>query len=211
MKMASAQMKLIGAHATRLATRLVIISGIVVLGVYWNRLFEALLVLVAIFQFELAYRQYWFNKAHYEPLFAVYLVEKQGKESIHVSIENIGSTPAYLLGVSRILCGNVPLPPEEWMQHVEAPRHACLKPSSGSTLAIVSKSFFNEKFEREGCVMEVSYVDCFGEWKDFLVAFSRLTPMIITRRERPPGLFLSIGDEIATLRVLRNFYKLTKK
>jgi len=201
------KMKLVGA----LVAKLVIISWIVVLGVYWNRLFEALLVLVAIFQFELAYRQYWLNKAYNEPVFAVYPAERQGKEYICITIENIGSTPAYLLGVSRILDGNVPLPPEEWTQQIRAPTHACLRPSSTGILAIISKSFFEEKFEKEGYVMEVSYVDCFGEWKDFRVIFSGLIPIISLRREGPPGFFLSIGEEIAILRTLRNLHKTYRK
>ena len=79
-----------------LIIRLIAIGGIIALGLWLNRLFEALLVLVAIFQFELAYRQYWFSKVRNEPLFAVYIQEESGEKSMYIEIENLGPTPAYL-------------------------------------------------------------------------------------------------------------------
>lgn len=45
-----------------LAFRILIIASIVCLGFYTGRLFEALLLLVSIAQFELAYRQWWFSR-----------------------------------------------------------------------------------------------------------------------------------------------------
>ena len=36
-----------------------VIAGVVALGLYWSRLFEAVLTLVAILQFKLACRQHW--------------------------------------------------------------------------------------------------------------------------------------------------------
>ena len=79
-----------------LIVRLAPIVAIIGLGLYLNKLFEALLALVAILQFELAYRQHWFNKARSEPLLAVYAPEEQGKEPIRIEIENLSPTVSIL-------------------------------------------------------------------------------------------------------------------
>ena len=187
--------------------RLFIIVMIIALGLYWGKLFEALLVLVAIFQFELAYRQYWFSKVRDEPTFAVFASEHRNN-SIFVEVRNVGLTPAYNVGVSRIICRGIPVKPEEWTKYVRASRHPCLAPLSSGTLAIIDKCFYEKHFIRESCVLEVSYFNKFGEWKNFMIGFHELTPIIITGKEKSPGFLLSLGDYIALLRALIALRKL---
>jgi hypothetical protein len=185
---------------------------IIALGLYWSKLFEALLVLVAIFQFELSYRQHWFNKMRDEPAFAVFS-SKQSDGSILISIRNTGPTSAYLVGVSRVICNGAPLSPEEWSSYVKALKLPCLPPSTDSpTLAIINENFYEGCLVKKHCAMEVLYVNKYSEWKSFLVGFHELMPIIITKEERPPGFFLSVGDDLAivksliALRRLRRIY-----
>ena len=191
-----------------LLIRLIVISGIIALGLYLNRLFEALLVLVTILQFELAYRQHWFNKARSEPLFAVYVREEHNRRSIFIEIENLGPTPAYLLRVSRVLRGETPLRPEEWVQYMETPLHFTLKPSFKGTLAIIPKSFYEEKFAKGQCAMEVSYINYLDEPKSLFIKFSGSTPILVPERKRPPGFLLSLGEYFEILWMLWRLRKL---
>ncbi|GEM_PF-2175389 len=196
-----------------LVGRVAIIIGIVVLGLYWGKLFEALLVLVAIFQFELAYRQHWFNKVCDEPVFAVYALKHN--DAIHLSIMNVGSIPAYLVGVSRVICNEVPLPPEEWTKHISSPRHACLTPLSAGasmgTLAIIDRDFYNKYLSKGDCVLEISYVNRYGEWQSLMVVFHELTPIVRTYMKKPPGFLLSIVDYIILLKTFVALHKLKQK
>jgi len=179
--------------------RLATIAVIIGLGFYWNRLFEALLVLVAILQFELAYRQHWLEKTRYEPVFAVNVPEKRNNR-VYLEVKNVGSTPAYLVGVSRVLCNGVPLPPDLWSSYVRSEIISCLEPSSKGTLAVIDDVFFEEYFKKKRCAIEVSYSNMYEEWNSFRATFYNHVPMLISSTGRPPGFLLSIADYILMLR-----------
>ena len=193
-----------------LLIRLAVIIGIITLGLYWGRLFEAILTLVAILQFELACRQHWLNKLRDEPSFAIY-ASKQDNNSIYLEITNVSTAPAYLVRVSRVLHNGVPLPPEEWTQHIKTPWIACLAPSRGGTLAIISKDFYDKYFRERGGVLEVSYVNKYSEWKSLLVSLHELTPIIHMPVGKQPGFLLSLADYIMMLKALTFLYKLKQK
>ncbi len=147
------------------------------------------------------------NKLHDEPSFAVY-ASKHADNAVYLEIRNVGSMPAYLVGISRVICGGVPLPPEEWTRHIESPRHACLTPSSGATLAIVDGDFYDKHLGRGGCILEVSYVNRYGEWRSLMVSFYEHTPVIAMPVRRPPGFLLSLADYVMMLKALITLHKL---
>ena len=116
--------------------RLAVIATIIGVGFYLGRLLEALLTLITIFQFELASRQLWLHKALSEPLFAIYLMKESNERYYYLTIENVGSTPAYMVSVSRIISKNgKPIPPEEWSKHVVTSFIACLKTKESPTFS----------------------------------------------------------------------------
>lgn len=171
---------------------------IITLGLYYGKLFEALLVLITFLQFELAYRQHWLSKVRDEPVFAIYISRVFDKRDVHINLENVGPTPAYLVGVSRILCKGMPLSPEQWESFIKSPRHSYLKPSAIGKLAIINQDFYEKYFEKRGCTLEVSYFNRYNEWRSFVVGFNRNLPIIINERE-PPGFLLSIPEHISLL------------
>jgi len=91
----------------------IIIGTLIFLGIYLNKLFEALLVLVAWLQFELAYRQFWLYKKLQKPSFSLFL---HGEIPYYfLYIQNVSSSPAYTIQITRILDKNLkPIPPERW-------------------------------------------------------------------------------------------------
>jgi hypothetical protein len=198
--------KLIG----QITSRLSVIAVIIVLGLYWGRLLEALLVLVAVFQFELAYRQYWLSKIRDEPIFAV-SSSKQNDGSIVLSIRNAGSTPAYLVSIGRIICNGTPLSPKEWCNYVKSPELSCLLPSMDGTLAIIDGNFYERCFIKSHCKMEILYFNKYGELKNFILGFHKFTPLISAGEEKPPGFLLSIGEYFAIVKSLIALRKLKHK
>jgi hypothetical protein len=188
--------------------RLAVIATIVGVGFYLGRLLEALLTLIAIFQFELASRQLWLHKALSEPLFAIWLMKEDSEGYYYLMIENVGSTPAYMVKVSRIIDKNgKPIPPEEWSKHVVAPFIACLKTGGTPTLAKITAEFYHKHLVEGKEVIEVSYVNLFDEWKSFWCSFTKDLCIPIHTRGRPPGFLLTLPDYIAMLKVL---YKVSK-
>jgi len=192
----------------QLFIRLAIIATIIVLGLYWGKLFEALLTLVAILQFELAYRQYWLSRVRDEPTFAVYALREHSKNEILLKVKNIGLTPAYIVVVSRILCKGKPLPPDLWSGDVKNQHISCLEPSSetASTLAVINEGFFEEYFNKRRCVIEVSYFNIYGEWHTFSVVFHNYTPIVVQYVKKPPGFLLSIPDYILMIKAMIEAY-----
>jgi len=73
-----------------------------------------------------------------------------------LKVKNAGSTPAYHVEISRVLCNGVPLPPDLWSNYVGNKIISCLEPSSKGTLAAIDGVFFEEYFEKMRCVIEVS-------------------------------------------------------
>jgi len=188
--------------------RLAVIATIIGVGFYLGRLLEALLTLITIFQFELASRQLWLHKALSEPLFAIWLMKESNERYYYLTIENVGSTPAYMVRLSRIVGKNgKPIPPEEWSKHVVAPFIACLKTKESSALAEITTEFYHKHLVEENEIIEVSYVNLFGEWKSFLCSFTKDLVIPMHAREKPPGFLLTVPDYIAMLKAL---YKVSK-
>ncbi len=133
-----AYLKLIAKIIVRLGFILALIS----LGLYWNRLFEALLTLVAILQLELAYRQHWMSRMLREPYFDVRVVRTAGY--IRLDIRNVGETPAYDVMVARVLIEDKPLPSEKWEKYIRSSIISCLPRGDFSLLAVIDESFFKE-------------------------------------------------------------------
>jgi len=186
-----------------LFTRLATIALIIGLGLYLDNLFNALLVLVTIFQFELAYRQYWLSKKQYEPVFAVYVFENASttkeEAEIYLEIENIGFTPALHIVASRVLCHGKPLSPNLWSNDITILPHQYLAPHSQVPLAIINKDFYEERFNREKCIIEIAYFNINGELGTLKVLFNDLASVVLYDR-RPPGFLLSIPYYIDMLR-----------
>ena len=192
--------------------RLAVIATIIGVGFYLGRLLEALLTLIAIFQFELASRQLWLHKAVSEPLFAIYLMRESNERYYYLTIENVGSTPAYMVGVSRIISKNgKPIPPEEWSKHVVTPFITCLKTKESSTLAKITTEFYHKHLVEEKGIIEVSYVNLFGEWKSFWCSFTKDLVIHIHARERSPGFLLTLPYYIAMLKALYKISKISTK
>jgi small-conductance mechanosensitive channel len=106
----------------------IIIGSLICFGIYLNKLFEALLVLVSWLQFELAYRQSKLHKALQEPLLSVD-VFKTPQESYNLSIENMSSIPAYSVNIKGIYDKNGKrISWGFWHQKVKPFSFACLRP-----------------------------------------------------------------------------------
>jgi hypothetical protein len=188
--------------------RLVAIATIIGVGFYLGHLLEAFLTLIAFFQFELASRQLWLHKALSEPLFAVWLTKESNEGYYYLTIENVGSTPAYMVMVSRIIGKNgKPISPEEWSKHVVTPFIACLKTKESPTLAKITAEFYHKYLVEEKGIIEVSYTNLFDEWKSFWCSFTKDSVIPIHTRERPPGFLLTLPDYIGMLKAL---YKISK-
>jgi len=194
-----------------LISRLAVVAAIIGLGLYYVRLFEALLTLVAILQFELAYRQYWLSRVLSEPVLIVsseqkYVEWSEGKVKVRLRVKNIGSRSAKFVGVDRVLCNNVPLPPELWRDEVKDQSIAFLEPSSEGILwIVVDERFYEEYINKRKCVIEVSYYTDYGKERAFSLALyssDKLTMTIEIKYEakKPPGFLLSIPAYISAVR-----------
>jgi len=188
-----AYLKLIAKITARLGFILALIS----LGLYWSKLFEALLTLVTILQFELAYRQHWVSKVLREPHFDVRIV--YGGGHIRLEVRNVGETPAYGVRVARVLREGKSLPPEEWVNHIRSPITPCLDPRGGlSSLAEMDEKFFKEHLLK--ATIEVYYHNIFGDWRSFLVSFFEGIPVVRSEQiEEPSGFLTPLVREIRTL------------
>jgi len=91
-----------------IAFRIFFIVIIIWLCLYFNRSFEALLLIVIILRFEFAYMQYWNERSRYTSIFRATLDVGQGDPHI-VELCNISTEPAYLVSVCRVLCKGKPL------------------------------------------------------------------------------------------------------
>jgi len=192
-----------------LISRLAVVVAIIGLGLYYGRLFEALLTLVAILQFELAYRQYWLDSIRGRPIFDVYdrrVVHGGGKVEAHLKVRSFGSSSAKMIvGIGGVLCNDVPLPRELWEYKVVDWPLECSELSCEGTLRIVvDEEFYEEYLNKRRCVIEVSYFTDYGKYDAFRVALygDHLRVIKVMHVMKPPGFLLSIADYISELRVL---------
>jgi len=149
------------------------IIGLFVLGWYLNKiygsfLFEFLLTLTAILQFEIAYRQLWPVMRRDKPVISVYSLEE--KDVVYLMVKNLGPTPAFLVQASALFKHGEPLSPGKW-EGIKHQTIEFLEPSSERTLAAIDRDFYEEVC-REGYAIGVSYFDRDGESNHFMVYFS---------------------------------------
>jgi len=183
-----------------LSARLSFIAALIILGLYWNKLFEALLTLIAILQFEIAYRQLWLAARRDKPIFCVY--PSKTENLVYLNVRNMGSTPAFSIMVSRLLKHGKPVPPMEWdNKWIKSQPIAFLEPSSEATLAAIDKDFY-EKLDEENYAIEVDYVDKDGNWEYFMIHFFEGEPWFMPEEEKPPGFLTKIGDYIYKLKYI---------
>jgi hypothetical protein len=170
--------------------RLAIIGILIYLGIYLNKLFEALLVLVAWFQFELASEQFWLYKELGNPSFSLLLTG--GDPYYLLYIQNVSPFPAYAVKLSRILDKNFnPISPALWEKEVKTFLISCLtkeiKPEAYQmqVLAMISKDFYEKYLANLKGSIEIGYLNSFRELKFFFCYFTedhKVIP-VIERRE----------------------------
>jgi len=175
-----------------LAVRLSAIIGLLLLGWYLNKTFEALVALVAILQFEIAYRQLWLAMRHDEPIISVYSLEEGDK--VYLKVKNLGPTVAFSVGV-----GN-PFKYDEFLSLVthHSTKHLricfsvkreiaeSLEPSSEAILATFNRDFY-EILCRGDYAFMITYFDRDGKPYSFIVRLFGGKPRVIRREEEPRG------------------------
>jgi hypothetical protein len=205
--------------AKKIILKIVIIGIIIVLliyfGIYLNKLFEALLVLVTWCQFELAYRQNKLYKASQEPLLSVE-VSNTPQGDYNLSIENVSSIPAYSVNIKRYCDKNgkrIPLLLR--YQKVESSYISCLKPKEKKVIAKISKEFYNEYLIEGGGFIEISYYNQFHE-ENILRCYFYTKEMISyaiggVKKKLSGFLILTLIDDIEEFQELRNLRKYIKE
>jgi len=193
----------------------IIIGTLIFLGIYLNKLFEALLVLVAWLQFELAYRQNKLYKASQEPLLSAEVFHTpQG--SYNLSIENVGSIPAYSVNIKgiydedgkRISWGF-------WHQEVKPSYFPCLKPKEKKVIAEISEEFYNEYLIKDNGFIEISYYNQFGEENILRCSFfikEMISYAVVNIKKKLSGFFiLTLIDDIEEFQDVQNLRKYIKE
>jgi hypothetical protein len=195
-----------------LAFRVLFILIIIVLGLHFNRLFDALLLIVIILQFELAYMQYWNEKARYNPIFRAELNTSQGA-SYMVKLYNLSSEPAYSVSVCRVLCKGKPIDPNEWENSIKDKITPCLFNSEESVHVIeIDRIFYDTELIPNLCILEICYETKSGDLGTLYLYFSGYIPMVrMPQYERPIGFLMAIPKYIAMLTVSWRLKMLEKK
>jgi len=190
-----------------LAVRLMPVIGLLLLGWYLNKILEALLVLAAILQFEIAYRQIWLATRRDKPVISVHSFEMEGK--VYLNIKNLGPTPAFLVQASALFKHGEPLFPREWggikLQTIEF-----LEPLSEHPLVAIDKDFY-ETFCREDYAIGISYFDRDGKLNHLIVHFAGGKPWVMPHKEEPPGFLTKIGDYIYRINTYRKSHILSRE
>jgi len=188
-------------HLLLLIFTFIIIIIILVLGLYFNGIFEALLVLIAVLQFELGYRQYWLSKM-------ITLRDKlrfdirthELVDGMSIELVNEGSTTIYIVGVDGVVCNGIPLPRSKWSRYItNVHKDEAIMPNveyvPPAIIANIEKNFYVEKLVKEKCYLEISYRDIYGDKHKLWIGFYSPTP-IIMYVDKPPGFILSIPEHI---------------
>jgi hypothetical protein len=187
-------LKLIGNIAKRLAVILIIL----LLGIYKDKLFEALLCLVMWLQFELAYQQFGLYKASQEPHFALFL--EKGDTYHNLRIKNVSPFPAYMVKLVRILDKNLkPISPNLWEKEIIKSCIPCLikpevyrKPYELPIIGIIPRNFYNKYLANHEGYTEIFYRNQFNEDKSFFCYFTKYDEVIpITKEKVPIGFLLT--------------------
>lgn len=193
----------------------IMIGTLIFLGIYLNKLFEALLVLVAWLQFELAYRQIKLHKALQEPLLSIE-VSKTPQGSYNLSLENVGPMPAYSVNIKgiydkdgkRISWGF-------WHQEVKPYYFPCLKPKEKKVIAEISDGFYNEYLIKNEGLIEISYYNQFGEENMLSCSFfikEMISYAVVNIKKKLSGFFiLTLIDDIKEFQDIQNLRKYIKE
>jgi hypothetical protein len=180
-------------------------------------LFEALLVLVAWLQFELAYRQIKLHKALQEPLLSIE-ISKTSQGSYNLSIENVSSIPAYLVNIKGIYDKyGKRIDWKFWHQKVKSEpfRFHCLKPKEKKVIAEISEEFYNEYLIKGDGFIEISYYDQFYEENILRCHFyikEMISYVVVGAKKKLSGfLILTLIDDIKECQELWNLRKYIKE
>jgi hypothetical protein len=179
--------------------RLAIIGILICLGIYLNKLFEALLVLIMWCQFELASQQFWLYKELREPLFALFL--EKGDTYHNLRIKNVSPFPAYMVKLVRILDKNLkPISPNLWEKEIIKSCIPCLikpevycKPYELPIIGIIPRNFYNKYLANHEGYIEIFYRNQFNEDKSFFCYFTKYDEVIpVIERREPMGFLLAL-------------------
>jgi len=195
-----------------IAFRIFFIVIIIWLGLYFNRLFDALLLIVIILQFELVYMQYWNERSRHIPIFRATLNVSQG-DLYTIKLYNMSTEPAYSVSVCRVLCKGKPLDPVRWREFIKDEITPCLFNSEKSVHVIkINSVFFETTFTPELCALEVCYETKFGDLESFYLFFYGSTPMVIMHQfKQPEGFLTAIPRYIGMLIISRRLKVSAKK
>jgi len=173
---------------------------------------ESLLYLIIYFQLlviwaqaEIALRQNTLFLTQFEPSFKVSL----GK-NLELVIENVSQSPAYNVGISRILHKNgKPVPPEKWSNEIEFPDEypiQCLSPGEKGVLCNFIQPGTLELFI--GKEIEVWYTTKIGEDRViYILPLPGELFLIRHPRRELPGWLLKLFED---LRALITYFRFRK-
>ena len=193
----------------------IIIGPLICFGIYLNKLFEALLILVAWCQFELAYRQNKLYKASNEPLLNVE-VSNIPQEVYDLLVENVSSIPAYSVNIKKICDKNGKFISRAfWYGKVKSSSFPCLKPKEKKVIAKISKEFYNKYLIEGNGFIEISYYDQFHEeniLRCYFYTKEMISHVVVGAKKKLSGfLILTLIDDIKECQELRNLRKYIKE
>jgi len=155
-----------------------------------------------VFQCEIAWRQILLHKALQEPLLNVQV--SKSVEYYSLLVENVGSIPAYSVGIRGIFDKSGKLIPLAIrFQKVQSFYSSCLRPKEQIILATISIDFYNEYLDEDSGFIEISYYDRFYEEKVLRCYFFTKGVVTIPIKEKPIGFLLTLIDDYETLKTLQ--------
>ncbi len=165
-------------------------------------------------QAEISLRQGALFSTQFEPRFAVELEAMEtvgGPSGYWLKIENLSDTPAYDVGLARILVDHRPVPPELWVKQIsnrrripvlrplKAESDGRIKTKMENRICFIPKRFAEELFSQKA-TLEILYRNALGDFRSLWVTLSEAGEILIIQHgvERL-GILLNMFEVIALL------------
>jgi hypothetical protein len=164
--------------------------------------FSGVLAIVAYFQFlliwaqaEIGLKQHALFASQFDPFFQLILTKcASGAVLTHINIavKNTSNNPAYHVFVSRIFEANhEPIYPKIWKDKLETLSTKDLDAGGAYLFSINDIEFI------EGKIIEITYMNKFGDFKEILIRINDLDAFLIPSHAHEPGILLNTFRELS--------------